>query len=181
MLKMVKYFFIKLFKFNKKNLQGFTLIELLIIIAIIAFISMAAMASLGNARTKARSAKLAADFKIIRDTIEYAQHEQGKVLKDITGSSCSDCSCRPPGVTQPLNTLPDSHVCITLYKNWLRKLGLSTGLRDPWGSPYFLDENEYEYVADPCRRDLLRSAGPDKNFGGTDDLDSDEINFFLCN
>jgi len=33
--------------------------------------------------------------------------------------------------------------------------------RDPWGSPYGLDENEREGGPTDCRLDTIRSAGPD--------------------
>lgn len=42
-------------------------------------------------------------------------------------------------------------------------------LRDPWGSPYILDENEGENPADPCRQDRIISAGFDGIMANWDD------------
>ena len=42
-------------------------------------------------------------------------------------------------------------------------------LRDPWGSPYTLDENEREGGPTDCRLDTIRSAGPDGIWGNSDD------------
>lgn len=44
--------------------------------------------------------------------------------------------------------------------------------RDPWGSPYALDENERESSPTDCRYDTILSAGPNGLWeaGGNDDL-----------
>jgi hypothetical protein len=47
-------------------------------------------------------------------------------------------------------------------------LGFSTPPLDPWGNPYTIDENEGEptFPNEPCRYDMVYSAGPDGIFHG---------------
>ncbi|TSC94558.1 MAG: general secretion pathway protein G [Parcubacteria group bacterium Athens1014_10] len=151
----------KIIKTKQKLNKGFTLIELLIVIAVIGLISVLALVAVKNAKDKAKTAKLKADFKQIYTAADQAREIGGKV--DVTGSGCSCCACINRG---NLSILPDTHQCIINYKNWLNRLKLSTSLRDPWGSPYLLDENELE--GGNCNYDGLFSAGPDKIWGAGD-------------
>ena len=53
--------------------------------------------------------------------------------------------------------------------------GLASGasmqfIRDPWGSPYDLDENEREFGPGDCRLDTFRSFGPDGIRNTLDDV-----------
>jgi hypothetical protein len=42
--------------------------------------------------------------------------------------------------------------------------------KDPWGMPYFLDENEWEVFNEGLRLDNLLSFGPDKWLAWWDDI-----------
>ena len=147
--------------------KGFTLIELLVVIAIIGLLATIVLVSVNSVREKARGAKRRADFRQIYKAIEIARDRDNKVLKDITGSGCSDCACRD---IDDLSALPDSHSCIVRHTNAFQRIGLAVLPRDPWGSPYLIDENELEYAANPCRKDYLRSAGPDRELSTGDDI-----------
>jgi len=149
--------------YKNKN-KSFTLIELLVVIAIIGLISTIVLVSMQGARDRARQAKVKDDLFQIRDAMEIARHGQDKVLLQITGSGCSDCLCRD----DPDLTNPDAD-CINSMRNAFRNLGLSL-VKDPWGSPYLIDENELEFAGNPCRKDSFGSAGPDRKFGGSDDI-----------
>ena len=100
-----------------------------------------------------------------------------KPLTEITGSNCSLCACRYGGEhpTHPLTDFPETHACYTRGKETLEKISEASGMdvrdfiKDPWGSPYLLDENEAENST-YCRRDWILSAGPDQIFGNTDDI-----------
>ncbi|MBU4332569.1 type II secretion system GspH family protein, partial [Patescibacteria group bacterium] len=155
-------------------------VELLVVISIIGLLATLAIVALKNTREKANIAKTKGDLKQIQTAIEVARDRENKVLgrdyrdgNGVTGSGCSDCSCRPPSYTL------DSPQCITSMTNAFNKLGFAGLLRDPWESPYLIDENEYEFSGDPCRRDTVRSAGPNRMIGGGDDL-SIYIPFYLC-
>jgi prepilin-type N-terminal cleavage/methylation domain-containing protein len=161
-------------RYKKNGKKGFTLIELLVVIAIIGLLSSVVIASLANAREKARYAKSQTELNQIIKAAVIAQGESGKRLQDITGSGCSDCVCR----NKDIRNIPESDSCYIQWVNALNTIqnatvgsisGIVAMTRDPWGSPYGLDENEREGGPTDCRMDTIRSAGPDGILYTTDD------------
>lgn len=162
---------------NKKLKQrGFTLIELLVVISIISVLSAVVLTTLTSARNKARYARANAEINgFIRMAI-MAQGEGSKTLLQITGSGCSDCACRSIG---DIKNISSSHACYTQWASALTNIntasngnyaGLLGMTRDPWGSPYLLDENERESGPSDCRNDTIRSAGPNGIAYDADDV-----------
>lgn len=149
-----------------KNNKGFTLIELLMVISVIGLLSSIILASLNSARTKARYAKAQAELSQFIKTAIIAQGESAKPLRDMTGFNCSDCVCRD----RDIRNIPTSDSCYARWVNALTTIqnatagtvsGIDRMMRDPWGSPYGLDENERESGPNDCTLDTIRSAGPD--------------------
>lgn len=156
--------------------KGFTLIELLVVVAIIGILSTIVISSLGKARLKSQIASANATISQIKTLVVGAQLNNGQNLRDITASSCTRCSC-PTGVN--LTSLASSHACFANWQSAVSSIaseyeGSSVTATqfstDPWGSPYLLDENEGELPANPCRRDALSSAGPDRIRFTADDI-----------
>lgn len=147
-----------------KKKAGFTLIELLVVISIISLLSSVVLTALNQARVKALNTKAKSDLNQFIQAVIVAQGEQGKTLAEITGSTFTMNGC----IGFDLRNIPDNHYCRVAWRNALTAVeqatnGLYNGLtkaleRDPWGSPYGLDENQGE--GGNCTvRDQVQSAG----------------------
>jgi prepilin-type N-terminal cleavage/methylation domain-containing protein len=156
--------------------SGFTLIELLVVISIIGLLSALSISTVKIALDKSKKIKTTAQIKEFAKISEILKQETGMALRYITGSAGSTSGC---GATDMRN-IPDTDSC---YTKWITALtametksnGLALGLasnikRDAWGSPFYLDENEGElYSGTYCRKDVIRSYGPD-GITSTDDI-----------
>lgn len=160
------------------RIKGFTLIELLVVIVIIGILATISVATFSGYFERARTAKLEAETETLVRAVIMGRELKGKALRFITGTGCSDCSCRG-GIE--LNNLDETHACIVrmhLTFDRIAEAGqtdLGTFFEDPWGSPYLIDENEQETG---CTRDNLRSAGPDAILLTADDISLDVLPFF---
>lgn len=158
-------------KYSKYSSPGFTLIELLVVVAIIGILATVVLASLGAARGRARSATAQSEINQMRTTMVAAQINTNLTLGQITGRF---------GSGDPCSTDIDGSACITQWEFAIDALVIaadptqSSGsalYRDPWGSPYVLDENEGELGNADCRVNTLLSAGPNRSVdGGGDDI-----------
>lgn len=170
----------------KNGIRGFTLIEILVVISIIGLLSTIVLTSLNSSRTKALTTKAKMDMNQIVKAMTIAQGESGKYLKDITGSGCSSCSGgRTAGFDY--RNIPNTDQFYIAWVTSLTKIesatnglmvGVSNITRDPWGSPYSMDENEGE--GNGCGYDTLRSYGPDGIMSTSDDIVSATIPHIKC-
>lgn len=165
----------KLTAFHKKDTKktGFTLVEILVVISIIGFMMSTITATVSKARNKGNYAKARAEIDLFLKAASIAQGEAAKRISEITSSDCSACACNGD-----LRNISSANSC---YINWSNALtaiqnstnGLVTNLkmtRDPWGSPYLLDENEREAGPNDCRNDTIATAGADGIYGNGDDM-----------
>lgn len=168
-------------QFGKK---GFTLIEMLLVIVIIGLLSSIILVSVNTARTQARYARAKADLNQFLKLINVARADSLKTFIEITGSGCSECTCRGKGNIQ---LLPETDSCWITYQNAVSALNnVASGaitfnrpISDPWGAPYLFNENEGEACCCPdavnwCCTDNILSAGPNGVY-----YDSDDINVNL--
>lgn len=123
-------------------------------------------------RAQAALDTLARDFAL-------AKEHSGQDLREINANNCSECPCK--GGRQ-LRGLSNADPCAGNWNKALMRLyRLSLGqarvpdqlLRDPWGSPFLLHENEGTEGLPPCTPDTITSVGPDGIQGTGDDLTRD--------
>lgn len=140
---------------------------MLVVVLIIGILVAALVPRIQNAqeKTKINTAKM--DMRNIAMIIVTAQTDQVKTLYQLTKYNCTYCRCT--SATIPLNTLAENDICkvwrYTAIDALFNLAGQQTGNslmfhKDPRGSPYLLDENEYEYNNTDCRPDILGSAWP---------------------
>ncbi len=163
-----------MFKQIKINTKGFTLIETLVVVSIIGLLASIALVGLRNARTKALTTRVSADLVQIQKQIDVTRLRRNATVLQITGSGCSDCASRDTKVINNASNMT------TLQNSW-RQLGFGDSPRDPWGTPYLIDENELEAGSNDCRYDSVWSAGPNgiNNAGVVDDIQAN-ITHFVC-
>jgi hypothetical protein len=116
-----------------------------------------------------------ADLKALSQIIAQAQRNSKGTLTSITASPCTDCACRE----RDLRKVADNDVCAAAWMEVVKRLeklqdsgtSAKAPVRDPWGSPYALDENQGETGSAGCsNHDRLRSVGPDGRWGTADDI-----------
>ena len=143
---------------RKRQRAGFTIVELLIVVVVIAILAAISVVAYSGIQDRARNAKMNADLTQLEKAIQAARVNTGKVLKDITGSGCTSCACRAKSVSPDLSVLDkETDSCWTGYATALSRISTASGMSvtnliDPWGRPYYMDENEQEQSATygPC-------------------------------
>lgn len=150
---------VSIFKGNNDGKTGFTIVELLIVIVVIAILAAISVVAYTGIQERSRNSKIESDLALLEKAIMAARINAGEqALISITGSNytASGCAGRPAGTDlAALDKSTDS--CWTSYYAALQSISDSasmdvTGLVDPWGRPYLIDENEREQTATygPC-------------------------------
>lgn len=154
----------------KKRVSGFTIVEVLIVLAIVGVMLAGVMLATTQIRESQRRNQANKELNTIVEAAILARQYKSNRLQIVTGSGCSRCICPAPPAT-----VDSSPACISGWNTALTRISAS-GLdisnldKDPWGSPYLLDENEGESGPSDCRLDSIRSAGPDGVYPTSDDL-----------
>lgn len=150
----------------KKRANAFTIVELLIVIVVIAILAAISIVAYSGIQERARQTKAASDLSQIQRAIVSAQTLTGRTLMSMTASLGADADgagrpCWQLASGTDLAALPKTHQCWVNYDTVLQLVSEAsgvniTGIVDPWGRPYFIDQNEGEgAVAPNCNHDLI--------------------------
>lgn len=141
-----------------KSSHAFTIVELLVVIVVIGILAAITIVSYNGIQGRAQISKINEDLATLSKAVLLARLTNSQTLLQITGSgySASPCVSKPAGTD--LAELPRTDSCWTQYLSDLNIISSASGINvrnmvDPWGRPYFIDENEGE--SGGCSKDSL--------------------------
>lgn len=143
-----------------RHLGGFTIVELLIVVVIIAILAAVTVVAYNGVRDRANDSKIRSDIAQLKKAILMARASSGDIaLRYITLSTHTGQVCWNKAAGTDLAALDQAtDGCWTAYTASLDRISTASsvnvrGLKDPWGRPYYIDENEAETVY--CNKDAI--------------------------
>lgn len=129
--------------------SGFTIVELLIVVVVIAILAAVTIVAYSGIQTQSREAKIQADLASLKKAVMAARNSTGKTFYGISGATYTASGCTTLAAGTDIRTLDSSHTCWARYAQTLDLISTASGMNirglvDPWGRPYFIDENEGE-------------------------------------
>ena len=129
-------------------------------IAILAAITIVAY---NGIQERAQTSKIQADMQSLEKAINAARIASNSVaLRYITINSATGSPCWSKADGTDLAALPDTDSCWGNYRTTLSRISNASGINvnnlvDPWGRPYYIDENEGEGANPPtaCNQDAI--------------------------
>lgn len=129
----------------ERSTKGFTIVELLVVIVVIGILAAIAIVAYNGVQERARVSAATSELRDLENAIRVARINENKVLKDITGTVCTQCSDRDRYELSIDLIAAAANVNLDSIRDG-----------DPWGNIYYLDENELE--GEVCaNRDMIRT------------------------
>jgi hypothetical protein len=144
----------------------------MVVIAVTAILAGLVYASYSQVQERARVAKIKAEAYALTEAIEVARNKTNQSLQQITGTYWTGqyCLFQPPGAPNPGAAIPNgtdfsvqntmTQGCWNAYLAAVQAISNASGIdvtkfRDPWGRPYYIDENEQDSGTYQCSSDAL--------------------------
>ena len=127
--------------------KGFTIVELLIVIVVIGILAAITIVAYNGVQARARQAKINSDLSMLQKAVQSARTLKDTTMYGVTGSGNTAASCVGMVDGSDLSNKTNASACWVSYTSALNKITTASGvdvnnLVDPWGRPYFIDENE---------------------------------------
>ena len=135
---------------GKHTPRGFTIVELLIVIVVIGILAAITLVAYNGIQDRGRQSKIRSDIAMFSKAIQAARVQSGDVAtRYITNSTGTAEGCVSTATNVDISDKTAAAYCWTQYNAALNAISNSSGinirnLTDPWGRPYFFDENEKE-------------------------------------
>lgn len=141
-----------------KKQTGFTIVELLIVIVVIGILATITVVAFNGIQNRARTSKIDSDMRNLKTAIDIARVTSSSSMNGVTNSYATGSACwgKPSGTDLAALAVTDG--CWVSYNTALDKISTVSGtnvrgLIDPWGRPYYMDENEGE--SGGCGQDAI--------------------------
>lgn len=141
---------------NHMKQKGFTIVEMIIVVVVIGILVSISVVGYGGTRKQSRETKIDADIRRLSEVVQAARVRTGLSLQGITGSYWTGrfCMFQESNPTVPIPNGTDfsqqttmTQACWDNYLSAMQAISDASGtdvtyMRDPWGRPYFIDEND---------------------------------------
>ena len=137
--------------------HGFTIVELLIVIVVIGILAAISMIAYTNVQSKAKESKAKSDVTTLAKAVHIAKINTNSSFVTITASmggqstgAGRNCWNKVDGTD--LAAVVKTDACWTEYYTALQLVSTASGINvngmvDPWGRPYYIDQNEGENIS----------------------------------
>ena len=154
------------------NPKGIIAVEIMLITSFMVFLGAVVFFIIVKNQVREKYSEAKSELNLLNSIAKDARNITGKTIREITLNDCSACICK-----DDLRNISSTKSCFLNWSNALGYLKNHAGVqnidelwRDPWGSPYLLDENEREGGPSDCRSDTITTAGADGIYGTGDDI-----------